>query len=359
MSMYRKKIITALLSGALFFAPFLVASALTIAPARIEINGNPGQMLKGTYIIVNEQDTEKTFYSSFENFEAQGETGTPNFVEAQEGLATWIDSAKQITIKPGETIKLDYSITIPHGADPGGHFAAIFWGTTNPNVAEDSEKQVSIGAKIGVIILLRVNGDIEEGGGIIAFETVGQKFDTGAGVLAGAGGALTTKKFFTTLPIDFVYRFQNSGGDRIKPEGIITIKNTFGITTSVLDANPQKGNILPQSVRKYSIHWNGVDDNDEDPDGRLEPPKGFFSTAIYQAKHFAFGMYRTELELTYGAGEELMSAAGFTFFVVPWQLLTLVVLGGLLVLRLLKGYNQMIIRQAQKANVDVQLKNTE
>jgi hypothetical protein len=323
---------------AALFVPFAFASALTIAPARVEIAGDPGQTISGEYLLINEQQESKTFYSTFENFEAQGETGTPNFVTATEGLATWIDSPSTITLGPGESQKLKYSITIPSNAQPGGHFAAIFWGTTDPRQSAGDE-QVTIGAKIGVLVLLRVNGDIAEGGGVVEFSTK------------------DSVRFFTMLPIDFVYRFANDGGDRIKPQGTVTIKNTFGFTTDVFDANPQDGNVLPGSVRKYDIAWTDIDPDDEKKDEKTEMPEGFVDTLKFQMSHFALGMYRAKIDLAYGQNEELVSSASFMFFVFPWQLMLVMVLIIVALWRGLKEYNKMIIRKAQQA-VHVQSQST-
>ena len=53
-------------------------------------------------------------------------------------------------------------------------------------------------------------GEIDEKGGILEFGTV------------------NNQTFFTALPVSFTYRFQNSGSDRVKPDGFVNIKNIFG-----------------------------------------------------------------------------------------------------------------------------------
>ncbi len=335
-------------SIALFFASFMYVQALTISPARIEISGDPGQVLKGEYVLVNEQNEPKTFYPSFENFEAQGETGSPNFVMSNYGLATWIRSEKKITLQPRETRKLQYTISIPTKAEPGGHFAAIFWGTTDPNASE-SDKQVTIGAKIGVVILLRVNGDVEEGGGVVDFRVVGDEQQVDGETKR------PVKRFYSSVPVDFEYRFYNSGADRLKPEGTITVSNllTLGISKSVLDANHQEGNILPQSYRRFYPYWNGTRVSDVDNNDRVDPRidksdvAGFFKTIGYQVTHFTFGVYKAQLDVRYGSKEILSDSNSYIFVVIPWQLLLIVACLLFVLLRLLKVYNKMIIKKAQ------------
>jgi len=301
----------------------LEVAALTVSPVRIELTGDPGAVVKGELTLTNEQEGTRTFYSSFGNFEATGETGTPSFVPGEEGLATWIETASSITLGPGELKEVPYTIAIPQDADPGGHFAAIFWGTSPPKA--EGGGQVSIGAKVGVLILLRVSGEIEEGGGVLEFS------------------AKDKQKFFSSLPITFIYRFQNSGSDRIKPEGEITIKNMIGGTSVVLPANKSEGNILPQSIRKFEVSWN--------PKGIETVEKGSFFEELKREKaNFAFGRYVAKLNLEYGTAKE-EAQASFSFWVLPWRILVVAILilaiVAFLLIKGVKKYNQWIIARAK------------
>lgn len=88
--------------------------ALTLSPPRLEVEGEPGQVLQGELELYNEQDTEATFYLSYQNFEARGETGSPYFLpNTDEGLASWIKTGNSIVIGPRERIKFPFEIHIP------------------------------------------------------------------------------------------------------------------------------------------------------------------------------------------------------------------------------------------------------
>ena len=307
----------------LFLATTGSALALTISPVKVEVTGNPGQTLQGELTLLNEQKENKTFFSTFENFEPSGETGSPKFVGAKDGLATWINTQESVDVATDETIKVPYSITIPNNAEPGGYFAAIFWGEQNPDTQAGGE--VSIGGKIGVIILLRVAGDIEEVAGISDFTT--------------ADG----KKFKTNLPVIFNYRFKNSGGDRVVPLGDITIKNVFGFVAATLPANSKEGSVLPDSARKFEVLWGESTNEDE--------VRSFFTTAKGQLKNFHVGPYKANLSLVYGATNQ-SATDDFWFFLFPWQLLLLATLGLLILGIVLKLYNAWIISKS-KSKSDV------
>src|SRR3989344_6620804 len=167
----------------------LNVEALTVSPVRMEITADPGQTVTGKLLLLNEQDGTKTFYSSFENFEPSGDSGAPRFIGAEDGLATWMQIESKVTLESGKSIDIPYSITVPKNAEPGGYFAAIFFGSQAPGVQGGGE--VSIGAKIGVLVLLRVSGEVAEGGGLLEFI------------------AKDSQRFFSTLPVAFVYRINN------------------------------------------------------------------------------------------------------------------------------------------------------
>lgn len=300
----------------------LTANALTVSPARAELTADPGQAVSDSFLVINEQDAEQTYYTSVENFESQGETGTPNFTASKEGLPSWVQVQDKVTLKKGERAKIQYTISVPPDADAGGHFAAIFLSTVPPSTKEG---EVSVGAKVGMLVLLKVTGDVKEQGNLLSFTV---KED---------------KKTLTNLPVDFIYRFKNDGNDRVKPEGFITINNTFGMEVARIDANKASGNVLPMSVRRFEARF-----------GEKEAPAvsaPFFEQVAFQRENFALGMYTANISLSFGdAGK---SESALTFFILPWQLMSVVLaiaLGVILFLAFaLKRYNKWIIKQARAA----------
>lgn len=313
-----------------------VTEALTVSPVKLELRGDPGDTVGSSFQLINEQDKEATFYVSYANFEAQGEDGTPAFVETANDLATWIKlvpgeehtELNSVTLAAGASQEVYFEVEIPEDAQPGGHFAAIFWGTS-PEVEEDSQ-ELGLGAKVGILVFLSVNGLVSEEGGLLEF------------------GLTNETKVYTTLPVDFYYRFQNDGGDRMVPQGMISIENTARVETDKFSANPAESNVLPLSVRRFEVSW-GTPSTEEN--------LGFWDTVKVQWKQFAFGYYTANLTLTYGSEQELVSSE-VGFWVLPWQLLLVLFAGGFLLLSvatfIIRRYNRWIIGQAiaaQKASL--------
>jgi hypothetical protein len=295
------------------------ARALTVSPVRLEIGGDPGKTITKTIKLSNEQAEPKTFYVSFENFSADGETNKPNFIGAKDGLATWINAPSQITLDPKEEVKIPVNIDIPADADPGDHFAAIFWGTSPSE--SDEAGQVAIGGRLGILVLLRVSGDINEVGELVDFSTE------------------NNKSMFEALPISFFYRIKNDGNVRINPTGNITIINPLGRESAKLDANSGQSSALPQTTRKFDVLWSSPKEN----------PTGFVDQVKHQATEFKFGRYTAKLDLVYGDESKIIQSE-VSFWMVPWQLLSLVIAGlaimGGLVTLLIRKYTQGVVRKA-------------
>lgn len=319
-----KKIQSIFLISAVLFS--INTKALTVSPARVEISGNPGQTLGGEINIYNEQAEVKTFYTSYENFQSSDDSGAPKFVGGENGLATWIKTEASVVVNSQEKKVLPFTITIPSDAEPGGYFAAVFLGSQPPASVEGGT--VSIGGKIGILVLLRVNGDIKEGAGLAEF------------------GTQNKKRFFSSLPISLIYKVNNSGGDRIVPIGDIKIKNTIRLNSATINLNEGKGSVLPGSVRKFEAVWGEKNKNEKE--------KTFFESALFQIKNFHLGVYTAKINMTWGETKTNVNSDSFTFFVIPWQLLMIVLITLLFVgffgIIALRKYNKFIINKARLMN---------
>ncbi len=312
--------------------------ALTLSPARMELKGDPGTTVTKNITLINDTKDTATYYTSYANFEAQGETGSPSFVEPKGDLGTWMSTDKTITLKPQEIKTIPLTISIPKDAYAGGHFAVAFFGSQPSN----NGGQVSVGAKTGVLVLLTVNGDILEAGGLASFNVY----------KTGKDNKLISKRFFTTLPVTFQYRWKNDGNDRVKPEGKISLRSLYFIPVGHIDANEVSGNILPHSSRLFTIDWiKHARDIKEGADIKSNSIiKSYFNEVGYQWKNFAVGPYLAHLDLVSGINK-VHSTKNVILFVFPWQLLIVIfiILAILLVLlkTILKSYKNKIIKQAR------------
>lgn len=333
--MVRKSGLTITISALALLLCFSVprqALALTITPIRYEISGDPGQVITEKMGLVNETSTTQTFYATFANFEAQGDTGSPSFVEAKDDIGTWITTEQaSVTLAPGAQKEIPFKINIPADAEPGGHFGVVFWGTS-PGAQSG---QVSIGTKTGMLILLSVNGDVKEAAGLVDFQLH------------------NNKHFYKQLPVGFQYRFSNQGGDRVKPIGSVVVRSILGWRVKKVNANPYDGNVLPKTTRKFTTEWSKRDSVDERDQELARKESYSFTRELKSEWHnFAVGIFRARLVTEFGLEKQVVKSKSVYFVVFPWELLLVLTIIGIPLFFILRGmirrYNRSIIRKAEQ-----------
>lgn len=312
-------------AGGLLIGPG--ARAITLVPPTLEFSANPGDTLKTQIKLFNESTGPITLFTSTANFTAGDETGTPKFddVHADVDLAGWFTiPAGPLTLQANDRSVVDVTINVPKNADPGGHYAAVFFGNQPENKAAGGGT-VNISSKVGTLVLVRVAGDIREAASIKEFT---------------AGGAKT----MTRRPVIFNLRLHNDGNVHLRPTGSITIRNMMGGVAATLQINPDEGAVLPASTRHFSAQWNA--------EGQAERGN-FFREIKDEFRNFGFGTYTAEANIAFGQSKQnLIATAKFTIF--PWHALLVIVIGIValvfLITWLVTAYNRMIISRAQKGS---------
>ncbi len=313
--------------GLLFFST-PSAQAITLIPPTLELGLTPGQAAKTVIKLFNETPDTVQLFTEARNFTAKNDTGQPDFDfnGEQLGLSTWMDVEEgPITIESGERYEVAVTINPPINADPGGHYAALFFTSAAPE-----EGQVKVASKIGTLILANVDGDITEAGNISEY-------------IVEDG-----KSMFNRLPVGFTVRFQNTGNVHLKPAGNIAIKNIFGSVTDTLEFNASKGATLPQTTRKYEVVWEkGVVNNTS---GTMW--SNFWQEFENEQNNFAFGKYSAVITLTAGTNDSVTDTADVGFWIFPWHVILVwglgAVIGIFLIIWIFKKYNAWIIKKAKK-----------
>lgn len=303
------------------------AWAITISPVIVDQPMDPGSSLHGSIHVINDTDGEQTYYVSVQNFLPQGENGGQQFLPATDtsGLAGWFrfDQTK-VDLAKGESANFPWTILVPTGAEPGGHYAAVFF-STQPS--DQTQTGVGVGAKTGVLFLVNVSGNVSEAASVESFNVVDDPQVDNPKPTA----------FLTHLPANFELRVKNSGSVHLQPEGQIEVKNIFGADSAELPANPLGSRVLPSSIRRIFSGWGHTNSTSTGMVAELQNEIG----------NFAFGRYTAHAMLTYGTSKRPLDAT-VTFWVIPWELILIALIVIVLLVLLLKGYNQMVIRGAMK-----------
>ncbi len=301
----------------LMFTPKIVR-AITISPILFDYTLDPGASQQGSIRVINDTSQRQTYYLLVQNFVAVGEEGRQEYLPEEDtsDLVSWINlDQKSLTLDAGQSGDFKWMIKLPNDAEPGGHYATVFF-STMPTAQKDAS--VGLGSKTGVLFLVNVNGEIQETAKIDSFTV------------------LSRHGFFNRLPVDFELRVKNQGNVHIKPNGNIVIKNIFGNKMASIQANPNISRVLPNSIRRIYSFWGSKE---------TDKPKSFINELMAEWKEFGLGRYSAEAEIFYGNRGQKMSA-GAIFWVFPWRLFVVAFALLLLLAVLFKSYNKLIIRSA-------------
>lgn len=282
--------------GALLSAP--ITHAVTVGPVRLEYSLNPGDTVSGTIMLMNEEKDPHTFYPSFERFTENN--GAKVFIKETSDLSTWFHTASSVALRPGEQKNIPFTIDVPKDAQPGGHFAVMWWSTSPPDAK--TGEQVSIVTRAGILVYMTVSGDIREGGSLTS-------------LTANGGGS-----FFFGFPITFSAAFHNDGNVYAKPQGTVDVYNTFGFRSASFSVNEFGSNVLPQSDKSFDVVW--------------------------QSNPWAFGVYHAVATLRFGSNSQTVTASKWFILLPLWNTIILVIVLVLIIWVLpwgIKRYNRWII----------------
>ncbi len=282
---------------------------LEISPPVIELSANPGQTVTTSIRVRNFTQGELIAKGKADDFGAgTDETGQPKLLLDETGatrysLKYWVNGVPDLDLAPGELKTATITISLPANAEPGGHFGVVRFTAVPPNL---SGTGVALSASIGSLILLKVSGPVTEKVSLAEFSALQNA---------------KKSSFFEHGPVGFVVRVKNDGTVHEIVQGNIVVKDTFGKTVGTVAVNDKGGNILPDSIRKF-----------EEQLGQKQ----------------LLGVYSATLSMTYSSSQKL--SGKLTFWVVPWKLLLLILLGLVVLVYIarigLRRYNQNIIAKA-------------
>jgi hypothetical protein len=295
-------------------------SGIYISPVRTELVVSPGETKTVTVTVKNVTSATATYKVIVNDFIAgDNELGQPalilddNKYAPSHSLKRHIAAIPNVTVNPGESKDVKVSISMPKDAAGGGYFGAVRFLA----VGGKQGQNITLSASVGSLILVRVPGDIKESMTLASFDV--RKSET----------SNSASSFFTSNKNLYVMaRFKNTGNVHEQPFGKIILKKGDKVlqTTEINNTDP-KGNVLPDSIRRFSVKLNKVG---------------------------MWGKYTVEGNFGYGTTGQLISGKT-SFFVLP---LILIIVGlivlGLIVFAIfglpkaIKRYNANVVRKANR-----------
>ena len=293
-------------------------NGLRVSPVRTDLIINPGETKIVNINVTNVTSAPGTFQTVVNDFVADpNESGNPSIIfdpnsyAPSHSLKRFVGPVTKFTLAAGQQKSLPITIVVPKNAAGGGYYGAIRFAPAPSNTS--SKQSVNLAGSVGSLILVKVPGNIIDHLSIASFDVRTRD---------------RVSSFFTSNKnIDVTVRFQNQGNIQEEPFGKVLLKDRSGkiINSFEINSSDPPGNVLPDSIRKFSVPVNKV--------GK-------------------FGEFKLEGNFGYGATGQLLSGST-TFYVIPaWMIIVFFGIVALLafvifaVPRLIRAYNRRVLRRA-------------
>lgn len=309
--MTRVALLAAMLLSLLAY-PVPVASAqafdLTVLPAKNEITAEPGSAREFTITVRNHVPEAMDlkiypmdYYITPDNQFVFEEPGHYTY-----SCATWLRFDRDVlSMRPNSEAQVPVRVEVPPDAEPGGHFAVVFF--EKVLTPEEIATGAQLAPRVGALVLLTVPGEIVR-------EAVIRSFSVESDFFSLWGPSEQKKEGFPVRSLRYRLEVENPGNVHVTVRAFLGYRPSFGFGRGEVELGEMT--ILPGTVRYF--------------EGYLPNPP-------------AFGVYRAEARIQYGKDiftfdTEKRSTAGFWVVPVLWILILAALAAGLYRLaRWLKG----------------------
>jgi len=281
------------------------AIPLQVAPARQELQVDPGQKTAINVRFMNTGDNPVSGFLRVADFIVDNETGTPKLLEGADqpsprfAASHWITLPfDRMSIAAHDQVSVQATVQVPSDSRPGGRYIAIYFEPATDEVtdnADPEEKKTAISAKLAALTYFRVAGPITE-------------------------KALISTLFAPTFqehgPLSVQADILNRGDYHITPFGSITIRNMMG---GLVDQKRLKDvNIFPDAGRSFS------------------------DTLGHK---WMIGKYKVTVLAAYGTTGQVVERS-IDVIIFPWKLALIILLAIIILIVLIKqGYRRFIYKE--------------
>lgn len=265
-------------------------SGLQLSPTRSEISAQPGETKSFKITLKNVTQGEVNAQAFINDFESDNVSGTPQIIvdETKEktpySISSMLSPLQDVTLKPGESKEIEYSVTVPGNASPGAYFGALRYAAV-PAGQDTSQfdRQVSLTASVAHLVFVEVPGEVTQK---IAINSVQAQLNGNSG------------KFFFKAPNKSAVTVENMGNGFSRPFGKVELTRGSDKAVYSYDLNntDPKGIVLPRSKRVFTDDLKNV------------------STP---------GKYTLTASVAYGNGGEVVSYSTSFWYLPIWFLIVL------------------------------------
>lgn len=281
---------------------------LSVAPQKFNLTVLTGDSYQGSFKLKNQSNISLPVSVRTIPFGAEEGTGKMRFKEPDpRSPDSWINlKTSELILKPGENRRLDFQVNVPDNTEPGGYYVFAYFkpripsyqlqkrgpevipvvgvpfliSTTPLTLNQEKSKdfqvvKLSIPKKERVLFLENAIKKVKK-----SFAYLGKNVALAA---TGGGQRNIGAQIVNTKPSKFTINIKNNDIYHIKPEGTLSIYNTFG--DKVGEAKLPGETILPGKSRDFTVMLDETESNDPS------------ALSGYLSNIFSVGKYRAELDI--------------------------------------------------------------
>ena len=284
---------------------------LTTSPLPLSLTAEPGTTVSTDLKVKNAGTEPETLTIDILKFKAYEDSGKPELMDPDptDDSVHWVNfSEPTFTVLPEEWKTIKVTFTLPQEAAFGYYYAFVF---RRANTKTDlAAHQTAVVGGTATLVLLEAQVPNAE-----------RKIEVSE--------FSTDHSVYEFLPVTFTVALKNTGNVHVAPRGNIFLSRGSNKNLALLELNPEKGNILPQSIRTFESRWkdgfpiyeqkieDGEVAHDENGNQVMKLTWNFDNAA-----HLRMGKYTAKMLLAYDDGTRDVPIEGvLTFWVIPWRLL--------------------------------------
>ena len=278
---------------------------LQVSPSPLVVSLTPGQTQTATLTVRNFSTHSETLQPGLSGLQVDANTQKVTLVPAiPADMSSWLHfSPSSLTVAPGANAQLTVSFATPQNV---GFSYSV--GITLTSTAATQQSSTGAAIKPEVVVFCLININRPDAKSQLSIENF-------------AGD----KSRYSFLPASFTVRIKNGGNVINQPAGTIFIQRSFNDAKPIatLPLNGAGGYVLPGTSRSFTSTWStGFPQYSTGADG-----KRHLSWNWKRVSDLRIGRYVAKAVLVYNDGhQDVPVVASFTFWVIPWWLLTLAVL---------------------------------
>lgn len=284
---------------------------LVTSPIPLNLVAEPGTTVSSPIRVKNGGDSEERIKIDLMKFSASDENGAPQLLEpeASDDFLSWASfSEKEFSIAPGEWKTITVTFAVPPSASFGYYYAIVFSRAGDPLKPKDGQTGFTGGTAVLALLEAKVPNAKRE---VIVTDF------------------RANRKWYEFLPATFTVRLQNTGNVHIAPRGNIFVGRENEDSNNALEVNLEKGNILPNSFREFSVDWTdgfpAYREKMENGKGVRDEQGNVVKELVWdwkEASKFRWGKYQAKLLLVYDDGKRDVPIEGTVdFWVLPWKIM--------------------------------------